>query len=345
MLTGELVLEYYDLLLRNVGAYRKKVPYTLPTGDAPLDLRARTEWLINDMAKYVGMPGCHFVVAVKKDISRVAGRVHLMERVGFTLVEIDAFFFKHENTLIAILAHELAHKFLKDHKLEREVEENNEYLTDITSVYLGFGKFVLNGVCYSGYNSTNEHYSGKVGYLAPSVFAFVYDMVSCSLGISEEEMLEGLSCGAQKLIVEARSSFQKIYPSEFVTRRMMMLQLKDIRSSLEKCDVLVTELLNISDTRFEGLHDVANQISEKIKEYNGWWKYLDEKKQQFLFADNKQTRLSFCEQLNLLEDKVACLYEKIMRIKGRVLSPLGKIKCVGRFKWIKELWMKLYARK
>ena len=122
MLTGELVLKYIDLLLSNAGAYRKKESYSLPTSNVLPELRTRAEWMINDMANYVGMTDCHFIVGVRENIGNVAGRVHLTEKVGFTLVEIDAFFEKHDDTLIAILAHELSHKFLKDHKLEREVE-------------------------------------------------------------------------------------------------------------------------------------------------------------------------------------------------------------------------------
>lgn len=47
--------------------------------------------------------------------------------------------------IIAILVHECTHNFLYYYNLEVPAEEENEILTDVTAVYLGFGQLLLEG--------------------------------------------------------------------------------------------------------------------------------------------------------------------------------------------------------
>ena len=65
---------------------------------------------------------------------RMVREVHLYRNHKYSVQQI-----------IAILIHECTHNFLYYHNLELPSEEENEILTDITAVYLGFGQLLLEG--------------------------------------------------------------------------------------------------------------------------------------------------------------------------------------------------------
>ena len=73
-------------------------------------------------------------------------------------------------TVISILIHESTHFFLFSNNIKIEEEIYNEFLTDIATIYLGFGKYILEGykqnkkiVFMSEFNRTVSEY--KIGYI------------------------------------------------------------------------------------------------------------------------------------------------------------------------------------
>jgi hypothetical protein len=62
-----------------------------------------------------------------------------------------------------ILAHELCHKFLYTHFIRYEGMKN-EMLTDCCAVYMGFGRYMING-CYQSYQEGNRTVTSYIGYL------------------------------------------------------------------------------------------------------------------------------------------------------------------------------------
>jgi hypothetical protein len=64
----------------------------------------------------------------------------------------------------AILAHEIAHYYLYSHNIVLPDTQNNEYLTEIAAVYLGFGFLMLEGYGMFKNNNTYE----MVGYISQS---------------------------------------------------------------------------------------------------------------------------------------------------------------------------------
>ena len=75
------------------------------------------------------------------------------------------------DTLVAVLAHECTHHFLLSRHIELKGDIPNELLTDLTTIYLGFGKYLYNGyrdnrrVIYDGeFNVLVD--GNKAGYLA-----------------------------------------------------------------------------------------------------------------------------------------------------------------------------------
>ena len=90
------------------------------------------------------------------------------------LVEPD---FSYE-TVLSILIHESTHYFLLSNEIRVDDRETNEYLTDIATIYLGFGKYMLDGykqkkklVYMDEINRTTSEY--KVGYINYSDVKYV----------------------------------------------------------------------------------------------------------------------------------------------------------------------------
>lgn len=100
----------------------------------------------------------------------VAGRINLNDD-KLVYISLDK---KHFNAkyytpaqLLAIIAHELCHKFLWVHGF-KETSQKIEYLTDACAVYVGFGKLLIEGVeveshSYDGYS--HMIHTQYLGYL------------------------------------------------------------------------------------------------------------------------------------------------------------------------------------
>lgn len=73
-------------------------------------------------------------------------------------------------TVLAVFIHETMHYFLLSNEIRIDDREENEYLTDITTVYTGFGKYMLEGykqnkkrIFLGEYKRATSYY--KVGYI------------------------------------------------------------------------------------------------------------------------------------------------------------------------------------
>lgn len=86
-------------------------------------------------------------------------------------------------SLLAVLAHEIAHKVLFDRKIMALSSDTlaYEFLTEVTAAYLGFGKLMLNGHRYATTRredrstSKREH---RFGYLTTEEVALVHILAS-----------------------------------------------------------------------------------------------------------------------------------------------------------------------
>ena len=91
---------------------------------------------------------------------------------------IEASTLKDPYALIATIAHELAHQILLG---ENRIEENDEFLTDLTAIVYGFGIFTGNSKFNLSQKSTNfgsEWSSRAIGYLPQQIIAFAMAWLS-----------------------------------------------------------------------------------------------------------------------------------------------------------------------
>lgn len=103
---------------------------------------------------------------------------------GVTIISIDLKTLKNPEKLIAVMSHELSHELLLG---EGRIIENDEYLTDLTAVFFGFGIFIGNTKFkFKGYSdSTGSGWSmSSMGYLPEQIIA--YAMAKLSVERKEE---------------------------------------------------------------------------------------------------------------------------------------------------------------
>lgn len=96
------------------------------------------------------------------------------QRRGKTIISIERQQLKNPISLIATIAHELAHEILLG---QNRIEENDEYLTDLTAIAYGFGIFIGNARFEFSASGFGWQSSGQ-GYLPEQVIA--YAMASLS---------------------------------------------------------------------------------------------------------------------------------------------------------------------
>jgi hypothetical protein len=87
---------------------------------------------------------------------------------------------------VGVMAHEVAHAFRDHHKLmNREARDREELLTDLTTIYLGFGVFTTNNTdryrSSGGYDYT-EWSNAKGGYLPPPAMSWLLALQAAARG-------------------------------------------------------------------------------------------------------------------------------------------------------------------
>jgi hypothetical protein len=116
-------------------------------------------------------------------------------------------------------------------------EHDNEVLTDITAIYLGLGKLMLNGCeCQRQWRQRTSQGTEtttttlRSGYLTLDQFAFVYRLVCGMRRIPENTYLGGLSSGAVSAVKRSVSRYKYFFKTDFHGAE----ELDQIKQSLEK---------------------------------------------------------------------------------------------------------------
>lgn len=91
-----------------------------------------------------------------------------------TIISIETQQLKNPISLIATISHELAHQILLG---ENRIEENDEYLTDLTAITYGFGIFIGNTRFHFSASGFGWQ-SGGQGYLPEQIIAYAMAWLS-----------------------------------------------------------------------------------------------------------------------------------------------------------------------
>ena len=125
---------------------------------------------VDDMIQFVGLVSMPNKIKIEK-LNNAAAIINLSE-ASFVDITIDEDVYNNKgfDRIFATLAHELGHKILKESGLffNGLLDFENEIYADLSTFYLGFGKFVM-----TGYNIIDEP-GIHTGYLTPETYAMAY---------------------------------------------------------------------------------------------------------------------------------------------------------------------------
>jgi hypothetical protein len=109
--------------------------------------------------------------------------------------ELNASQIEAPDTLVGVLCHEVAHVWRRFHGLETESPEEEERLTDLTALYLGFGLLVTNNAFkyrtrgdIRGTIVNYEWSHQQVGYLSLEEFCFALAIQALARGWSPQQL-------------------------------------------------------------------------------------------------------------------------------------------------------------
>ena len=106
-------------------------------------------------------------------------------------IQIPFFYVGKKYPLGGILAHELTHHLLYSRHISLVDSNENELFTDLTAVFVGLGKLLLNGTLDEG---------GGLGYLSPDMIAYCLKKMCSAHTVDVETALENLTSEARGLI-------------------------------------------------------------------------------------------------------------------------------------------------
>jgi hypothetical protein len=124
---------------------------------------------------------------------------------------------KDTEELVGTLGHEVAHAFRHHHELSVVTSHTEERLTDLTSVYLGFGVFLLNSSFSfktGGYSASGDrllYERRERGYLSPPEIALLLGAQLAARGVGRAErraILAALAPNQAALVEKALSLFE-----------------------------------------------------------------------------------------------------------------------------------------
>jgi len=243
----EAVVDKLILLESQTGAnvqYRLMEPFSTPFLDClSIQMTAKA------IAEFIGLNDYTFIITVAKQTHKVAGHIDLSTQGNNVYVEVDTDMMKFPDSVAATLCHELCHKWLQIRKINSPNKVENEILTDITSVYLGFGKIMLNGsesekverhTTPDGIQTIHEGIS--VGYLNRFQLAFVYCMVSAMRKIPLDDYMEGLNDEAMRTIQICTSLFGRHFDAHFHQATSQQGRTSDFMNQLKKVQGILADL-------------------------------------------------------------------------------------------------------
>jgi hypothetical protein len=106
-------------------------------------------------------------------------------------IQIPFFYVGKKYSLGGILAHELTHHLLYSRHIALVDSNENELFTDLTAVFVGLGKLLLNGTLDAG---------GGLGYLSPDLITYCLKKMCSAHNIDVETALQNLTSEARGLI-------------------------------------------------------------------------------------------------------------------------------------------------
>lgn len=216
----EAFVDKLILLEKRMGGkthYRVMPPLTAPFHDI-----SAIQTVAKQISEFIGLGGFTFIISAAKQKENVGGHIDLSTHGKEVFVEVDPNMMKFPDSVAATICHEACHKWLQVNGICSPAGIDDEILTDITSVFLGFGKTMLNG-CSTTFVKHETINNGTrtitetmtVGYLDRDQLTFVYRLVCAMRCIPSSDFMEGLNEVAVLAVERCDSLYGHYYAPRF----------------------------------------------------------------------------------------------------------------------------------
>jgi len=224
------------ILEKRIGAttqYRIMKPFPCNPKDA-INLQEAAK----QISAFAGLERFSFIVAVARQKEMVGGHIQLEAGRQDVFIEISSQVSRSPEATLAVLAHEISHKVLHEQGISLGrgllAGYQNEILTDITAIFLGLGKLMLNGAearreAGDGVRRTIE--ITRTGYLNVRQLAFVYRLVCAMRGVRNREMMSGVAFHARSAIRAYNRFSSRFFDPRFRSEEYRRELLLDLRAS------------------------------------------------------------------------------------------------------------------
>lgn len=199
--------------IKNIEGFIEYLDYKLNGQNFPLILRlgisgrmAPQKWAEIVTRRILILMGHKDVSVAIKFVNldlRTSGRIHTLDYFHFD-VELSNAVKDNYTYIVSILVHELTHLYMNRNMLYRdgvEMTHTNEVLTEVASIYLGFGTQVLNSIVDEEIVIPGLYYESKkhfFGYIKPEQFGYIFAKFLFERGILIKNLDKYLSPGAMR---------------------------------------------------------------------------------------------------------------------------------------------------
>jgi hypothetical protein len=262
------------------------------------------------ISQHLGMADHVFVISVVAQKENTAGHNELDHSGREVFVEISPEICKYNDAVLATLSHELSHKFLHLHGIRNgALPIEQEFLTDVTAVYLGLGKIMVNGCeCRStrelatNGRTTTETHTLRTGYISRECFAFVYRLICAMRGIPSKAFLGGLSTEGREAVLKCEREYADWFQSEFRSR-------EGVAALVDSLEDAVSNWQNNAASRHLAVRRLEGGLGAARKCINDSHQPILEARKQIarLVEAGPNTSLTYLECLESRESVNGCL--------------------------------------
>lgn len=225
------------------------------------------------IARHVGLDNLTFIISPTTLAPSTAGHIELRYGEPDVFVEISTSICAFKDAVLATLCHEVAHKFLHVNGIRHgNVQIEQEFLTDVTTVYLGMGKIMLNGCeCQrsetrrEGNKTITTTHTLRTGYISRECFAFVYRLVCAMRRIPATQFMSGLSEEAKTSITACEQEYGNWFKSEYHSHEEVERLCKSLQREVEECQTQSASYEYTLRRAGEAIHAMHSGIRESHK--------------------------------------------------------------------------------
>jgi hypothetical protein len=225
------------------------------------------------IARHAGLDNLTFIISPTTLDPSTAGHIELRYGEPAVFVEISNSICNFKDAVLATLCHEVAHKFLHVNGIRHgNVQIEQEFLTDVATVYLGMGKIMLNGCeCQrseareEGDKTITTTHTLRTGYISRECFAFVYRLVCAMRRIPATQFLAGLSEEARKSIAACEKEYGHWFKPEYHLQEEVDKLCKSLQNDVEECQTQSASCEYTLRRAGEVIHAMHSSIRESHK--------------------------------------------------------------------------------